>query len=51
MTEKGCGDAARNQLQNLFVGSFDKVTLINITATTLTLSSPDNQIVMVFDAE
>lgn len=50
MTEMGCGDTRRNDLQIRYSAQLERVTSINVTATTLTLRSADNTTNMVFNA-
>jgi heat shock protein HslJ len=50
MTEMGCGDRRRNDLQIRYVTQLERVTIIVVTSNSLTLRSPDNTTNMVFDA-
>lgn len=50
MTEMGCGDRRRNDLQIRYVAQLERITIIVVTGTTLTLRSADNTTNMVFGA-
>lgn len=50
-TEMSCGRDGRNDLERRYMAALATITTIEVSSTTLTLSSPDSSTILIFDAE